>query len=275
MNDDTLSNTKKSYKFVNVKQFSRGKDPSKNEDVAACSDTTIVLSDGATDKSGQVFEGRFGGELAAELVIKVCMTSQANGAELIAEATSALKHLYEKINPAALKDSAYRFAATLTIARIVDDRLVVTQLGDSPFRINGTQPYTNNKVFDNLTASARKQYIEITGDVAGSRDFIAPLLKGQHQYQNNTDSPLGYGIIDGMSVPEKFIKTFTFPCDTVWTVELASDGYYGVFPSEVSIAGYEALHEHIEQVDPDKYRQYPSQKSSDDRTVIIANLQEQ
>ena len=231
-----------------------------------------MLSDGATDKSGQNFEGRSGGELASELVTDVCLRSQANGVELVAEVTEALGELYKRINPAALEDSAFRFAATMVVARIVGDELVMTQVGDSSFRINGTDVYTNNKVVDDLTANARKRYVEATGDVNGSRDFIMPLLKTQHLYQNNPDLALGYGVIDGMSVPEKFIKSYTFPVDSVQSIELVSDGYYSAFPSEVDPASYEALHSYIEEVDPNKCGAYASTKQSDDRTVLIANL---
>lgn len=262
----------KNVSFSNIRFFSEGKNPPKNEDVIAYSDTILVLSDGATDKSGQVFEGRTGGEIAAELAVNVCLKSQKNGTELINEITSQLKELYEQINPNALEDSAYRFAATLVVARIVNDEVIITQVGDSSFRINGTDTYTNNKLVDYLTANTRKAYIEETGDVAGSRDFIMPLLKAQHRYQNNAELPLGYAVIDGTPVPEQFIKIHALPLNTVRSIELVSDGYYGVFPESISIEAYETLFKNIEEVDPDKYRQYVSTKTSDDRSVLIAEI---
>lgn len=258
--------------FTTIEQFSEGKNPPKNEDFVGFNDTTIVLSDGATDKSGQRFNGRSGGELAAELVVTTCLQSNHSGEALITDITSALRSLYEQINPAALTDSSYRFAATVVVAKLSDEDLIITQVGDSSFRINGTDTYVNTKHVDTLTANARKQYIELTNDIAGSRDFILPLLKAQHVYQNNADSPLGYGVIDGSPVPTRFIQTFTFKKSEVSSLELVSDGYYAAFPKTVSIDAYEALHEHIEQVDPHKCGAYLSTKLSDDRTVIIAHL---
>jgi len=259
-------------RFKGVEVFTEGKNPPKNEDVVGANEHTLVLSDGATDKSGQSFEGRSGGELAAELVVQTCLSSDATGEALIAEVSGALRSLYESINPSALTDSAFRFAATLVAAKLVADQLVITQVGDSSFRINGTDTYTNDKLVDKLTANVRKEYIEATGDVTGSRDFIMPLLKAQHIHQNNADSPLGYGVIDGSPVPAKFIKTYTFPTADVKTLELVSDGYYSAFPEATTIEAYEALHETIEQTDPNKCGEFTSTKLSDDRTVAIAQL---
>lgn len=265
--------TKETYTFSNPEVLSVGKNPPKNEDMVGYGDTTLVLSDGATDKSGQDFDGRTGGEIAAELVTEVCLSSRANGVELVEEISEKLRALYERINPGALEDSAFRFAATLLSARIIDGQLIITQVGDSSFRINGVDGYTNNKLVDQLTANARKEYIETTGDIEGSRDFIMPLLKAQHKYQNSSSLPLGYGVIDGTAVPEQFVKVYTFPADSVHTIEIASDGYYNVFPDKAEVAAYEALHQHIEEVDPNKCKDFASTKLSDDRTVMIAKLQ--
>jgi hypothetical protein len=236
--------------------------------------TTLVLSDGATDKTGLSFEGRTGGELAAELVVETCLQSEACGHELVSEVTDALRRLYERINPLALNDSAYRFGATMVAAKIVGEHLVITQVGDTSFRINGADVYTNNKEVDAINAQIRKTYIETTGDIAGSRNVILPRLREQHKLQNNPDDQLGYGVIDGTDVPEKFVKVFTFPRGTVHTLEIASDGYYGAFPEEPSIESYEQLHQKIEETDPYKCGEYASTKTSDDRAVAIAQLTE-
>jgi len=258
--------------FTGVEVFSEGKNPPKNEDFVGSNETTVVLSDGATDKSGQSFEGRSGGELAAELVVETCLNSDLVGEELVHEISNRLRGLYEHINPNALTDSAFRFAATVVVAKLVNDQIVITQVGDSSFRINSTDTYTNNKIVDTLTANTRKEYIEATSDIAGSRDFIMPLLKAQHVHQNNSDSPLGYGVIDGSPVPSKFIKTYTFKQSDITTLELVSDGYYGAFPQENTLDAYEALHETIERTDPHKCGEFASTKLSDDRTVVIARL---
>lgn len=272
MSHELANDSREALVFSTPEVFTEGKNPPKNEDAVGYNETTLVLSDGATDKSGQDFEGRTGGELASELVVATCLESEANGIELVNVINHKLIELYERINPLALDDSAYRFAATIVVARLVNDEVVVTQVGDSSFRINGSETYTNNKLVDELTAGTRKRYIDITGDVAGSREFIMPLLKSQHRYQNNPDLALGYGVIDGTPVPEQFVKVRSFPAGSVQTIEIVSDGYYGVFPESADVTAYEELHEHIETTDPSKCGDFASTKLSDDRTVLIAKL---
>lgn len=258
--------------FHSIELFTEGKNPPTNEDLTGWNETTLVLSDGATDKTGLSFEGRTGGELAAQLVVEACLASSLSGEALVDEATASLQALYARINREALHDSRYRFAATMVAVKGIGDAIIVTQVGDSSFRINGTYVYSNDKAVDTLTTGARKAYIETTGDIAGSRDFILPLLKEQHHYQNNADSPLGYGVVDGAPVPVKFVRTYAFPRDDVHTIELVSDGYYGMFPNTPTVEAYEDVHQYIERTDPYKCGQFASTKLSDDRTVVIATL---
>lgn len=261
--------------FNHYEQFSEGKNPPKNEDVIGRNESTLVLCDGATDKSGKRFEGpdgreQTGGELAARLAVETCMHSDKFGQELVDEISSNILKLYESINPDALEDSSSRFGATLVVAKAVSNEIIITQIGDTSFRINAEQVFMNDKLIDQITANARKEYIEATGDTAGSRDFIMPLLKQQHKFQNNPDHPLGYGVLDGTQVPVKFVKTFCFQRGEVHTLEIVSDGYFGAFPEEATTNSYEEIHRQIERVDPDKYKKYISTKSSDDRAVLIA-----
>src|SRR5664279_309270 len=111
-----ITSAKKPLHVLDIKEFSRGKNPPKNEDLFGHNNTTIVLSDGATDKSGQSFEGKTGGELAAQLVVETCLQSDVYGEELVNEVGVKLRSLYQQINPNALSDSTYRFEATMIVA---------------------------------------------------------------------------------------------------------------------------------------------------------------
>lgn len=270
-----------SDQYFSLKSFTAGKAPDRNEDAFGFNASTIVLADGATDKTtityGQAAENdtyKTGGEIAADIAIRTTLASNLNGEELAHSITKAMQQYYAKHTPQALQDSAYRFASVLVVARVIDSQLIVTQIGDVAFRVNGHDEYTNDKEIDEINANIRKKYAEETGDTLGSREHILPRLKNQHRLQNNNKDPLGYGALDGSPIPDKFIRTFSFPLTDIRTLEIATDGYFGVFPKEATIEAYEKLHAHIEAVDPYKIGEFASTKVSDDRTVLIATFKQ-
>lgn len=184
-----------------------------------------------------------------------------------------MQSYYQKHSPAALEYSGFRFSAGGTVlARIVADKLVITQIGDVAFRLNGQDVHIDNNLMDYINSNIRKNYINKTGDIAGGRDHIMPLLREQHKLHNNAKTEFGYGVLDGSQVPDRFICTFCFDLSTIKTLELVTDGYLGRFPDSVSIEAYEDMHEYIETVDPYKINEFISTKPADDRTVLIANF---
>ncbi|MFN7163044.1 MAG: hypothetical protein ACK5VJ_00780, partial [Pseudomonadota bacterium] len=56
-----------------------------------------------------------------------------------------------------------------------------------------------------------------------ARALMNPLLSIQSFFANNPDDPLGYGVMDGTSVPEKFIAATRVHQAT--TIVMTSDGY--------------------------------------------------
>jgi hypothetical protein len=275
--------------------FAEGKMPSRNEDVVAVGDKYLVIADGATDKTGLQFEKdpetglyKTGGEIAASIAAAIAGASEKTGLALVQEVTDGIRSYYAEHNPEALTDSAYRFATTIVAARIVGDRFVVTQVGDSLFRINGTTVYENNKAVDKLRASERIRKIQELAelrpngiptelDIAAGREAIQDELNKQHLLQNNVDDPLGYGVLDGTAVPDRFVKIYDFPLDSITTFELVSDGYYGAFPDEATVPAWEAVHRRQLETDPYNIDEFPSNKSSRngqagyDRSVIISH----
>jgi serine/threonine protein phosphatase PrpC len=258
--------------MAKVEIFTKGKTKDFNDDVGLNNDHAWVVCDGVTDSYNRQFDGRHSGELAARLTAEEVLAVELNGKPLVDHINKKLQELYRRINPEALTDPKARFMTTLVCGRITGKKLVVTQVADSGFRINGTDTYFDTKKIDDLTSQLRAHYIQLTGDIAGSRDFIVPIIREQLTYCNNPDHVLGYGAISGTPIPEKFIRVFEFDMSAVHTLELFSDGYYDQLSDEVSIAAYEAKREQIELEDPDKYKKYVSTKSNDDRTVMIVRF---
>jgi len=260
--------------MTKVNFFSKGKSEDRNEDFFSYNENSFVLSDGATDKSGKTYEGKTGGEIISQFVVKEALSSKLNGVELINFLNQRVSSLYSDLNITDIIGNAqFRFSCTIVVLRIVDDKLIITCVGDSGFRINGKEVYRDTKQVDIINAKERSKYILETNDISGSREYIMPLLLEQFEYQNNPNNSLGYGVIDGTNTPEKFIKVFQYSKDKIKTIEIFSDGYF-LIPFESSISEWEKSFEYVEREDPYKFNQYKSTKAKDDRTVAIIRFDE-
>lgn len=264
--------------YFSVQAHSVGKRPERNEDYYGWNEHRIVLSDGATDRSGVRYEvdeatGAYktGGEIASRLAVQAALASPLHGDPLVHAVTRRVQGYYRTHCPEALTDTAARFSASLLVVTLLlaQQAVEVLQVADSPFRINGTTIYDNPMLIDEHNIALRAATYNKTGDIRAADTAIAPALAAQHRLQNNANDSLGYGVIDGGLVPEQFIKSYQFPLSEVHTIELASDGYYGHFPKDASIEAYEAMISEIHTDDPYKVGRYPAIKPTDDRTVLI------
>jgi len=294
------------YKMELIGSWTKAKnaDPTKNEDVTIANNEVFVLADGATDKTGITYpSGKSGGRELADIAAQVAARSEKSGYELADEITQAVRAFYEANNPDALEDPSKRAATTLVTARVVGDKTVITQIGDSNIRVtfkDGTrQVFTNDKLIDEENARLRSDYIqrelsrfneengrepsdeERSEIIASGRGVIQQRLNEQYKLQNITDdSTYGYGTIDGTIIPRTFtdgtptgfVKEYTLDSESIDTIELVSDGFYGAFPDVASQTEYAALHERLHAEDPDKYLKYLSTKPNDDAAVLIARL---
>ena len=193
--------------MVKVQTFSKGKTENKNEDYFDYNETCFVIADGATDKSGKKYNDKTGGELVSRIVVKECLSTNLNGTKLVIHLNKKVKELYADLNIInEIQDPKFRFTCGFICIRIIDNKILITYLGDLGFRINGSEIYQETKQIDIDNSEARSKYIRETNDVNGSRNHIMPLLLKQFEYQNNPAEPLGYGVIDGTNTPAKFIK---------------------------------------------------------------------
>lgn len=258
---------------MKVDTFSHGKTPPKNEDFFDYNQTSFVIADGATDKSGRLYQGKTGGEIVSRLTVKEALETNLNGIELISHLNKEVAEKYKELDILSdITDPKFRFTCGLIAVRLLKDKIAITSVGDLGFRVNGDFVYSGEKAVDDLAIEARSKYIQETGDVEGSRAQIMPLLLKQFEYQNNTEEELGYGVIDGTHTPDKFIQIFEFDREEVKSIELFTDGYFQI-PEKVGIHSWEEAHKKVEQIDPDKWKKYKSTKSKDDRTVALLTLE--
>ena len=126
---------------------------------------------------------------------------------------------------------------------------------------------------DTCLAEARRQFPDIP------QADLEPLIEGgiidgQGRFQNTTQSPLGYCVLDGFAVPMPLVRAFDRPKSSIRSLELFTDGYF-VHGANPTIDAWEAAFAEVERTDPDKRHAYPSVKGSigrvraDDRTVVI------
>jgi hypothetical protein len=99
------------------------------------------------------------------------------------------------------------------------------------------------------------------------------IANGQGRFQNIVGPYLGYGGIDGFTIPERYVDSRSYALAGIETVELFSDGYFK--PGEgFGVAAWEAAFAEVEAEDPHKIGRYMSTKGTsaavltDDRTYL-------
>lgn len=258
--------------MIQVDTFSKGKVNNKNEDAFKNSDTCFVVADGATDKSNKKYDGKTGGEIVANLIVKLCIKSKLNGFELVEYINTELHKLYKKYRILSVtRDPMYRFTAVFVVARLIEDKIVVTIVGDVGLRINGNKKYQFANPNGEIHAKIRSDYIKKTGDIEGGRSQILPIIIEEYKYQNHPSHKLGYGVVDGTKTPKKYVEIFKYNVEDINTIELFSDGYYDE-PKGTTIEDWERMYARIEKEDPYKYKKYLATKPKDDRTIMIINI---
>lgn len=264
--------------MATVEQFTNGKVPERNEDSFGHNDHRFVLADGATDKSGRTYGGKTGGELVSELIVRRALETELVGKEFVDDINTQLAELYSSVGIAnEVADPKYRFSSTCILVHVGDSEISITVVGDSGFRINGSEVHQDFKHVDVQNAEARSLFISehltssgITEELQQqARQHILPLLVKQFEYQNNPTHKLGYGAMDGSTTPEKFIRTLHLPEGAVQTIELFSDGYPATPTNEITIEAWEEAYALANKEDPYRYKKYKSTKTRDDRTVVI------
>ncbi|MCB9359193.1 hypothetical protein H6503_04640 [Candidatus Woesearchaeota archaeon] len=255
--------------MVNVEIFSDGKSKDRNEDFFGYNENCFVIADGATDKSGKIHDGKTGGEIISRLIVEECLKVSHDGKELVEHLNKAVKGTYSKYGISDLTvDPKYRFTSSFICVRISASKIVVTSVGDCGFRVDGKEVYKEIKESDQINSKKRANYIEKTGDIEGGRDHIIPFLIDNFKNQNNADSELGFGVIDGTETPGKFISLYKFNVSGINTIEMFTDGYL-IIPDDVSIKSWEDGYRKVKEEDPYRYKEYKETKIDDDRTIAI------
>lgn len=165
--------------------FSKWKSLDKNEDAYFQNENMLILSDWATDKSWKIYEWKTWWKIISQIIVLEARKTTLNWIALVDLLNSKIQRFYIE-NKVDINNLLNIFSWTLVIVRMEWDKIYITQVGDTSFRINGTDLYTNNKLIDIITSILRKKFISKFWEnfLKEARDFIMPILKIQNQYQN-------------------------------------------------------------------------------------------
>lgn len=247
-----------------------------NEDLLVMTPAFIAVVDGTTDKTGGRFDGKTGGQLAADIIRQVLEKDDSladkDGAFVVSHIQSALQSYAEEHNT---EEHDIHLSASAAIYSVVLQQ--VWLVGDCQFMIDG-KLYTNHKKVDVVLSEARSLAIHmllksgvteqklIHDDI--SRQFIMPWLKTQHVLENSDDR-YGYQVFSSKGLITDIVSV-DVPVGS--HVVLATDGYPELMPT---LAESESILEKIRREDPLCYRLYKSTKgvregnvNFDDRTYI-------
>ncbi len=280
---------KEHYAAFSLKSFSEGKKSALSDDLILAGETSMTVIDGATAAVPFNLEGLTSGQFAAKNIANILGTVAPNihSVQLADVLTTAFNQilLSSAAAPYIAETPEARPCASLVHATMYKDKLHITQIGDTAFRINGNQLFKNEKQIDKLHAAIRQKVmldlLQIRPDIdteellIRGRQAIQPLIKLQRTLYQNKKCMRGYGVIDGNPIPPEFINYYTYPLSAIETVEIFTDGYFKV-AEEPTIESWEQAFEQVEEEDPYKYLTYPSTKGSipgqqytDDRAIAI------
>ena len=119
----------------------------------------------------------------------------------------------------------------------VEPKRQIWRVGDCQFRMGG-RTFTNELEVEAIGARQRAVLIAamqmrgMSDDAIMAsnayRDIFMPFFAPLLDFANRTDHPLGFGVMNGLPVPDSFIQVFDIPAGVTELV-LTSDGYPQVF----------------------------------------------
>ena len=152
---------------MKIEAFSEGKNldaPEANEDqFLVLPERGYAVFDGATDITGQLYDGKRGGWLASHIAMHAVARFLLDPAErelraerLVDHVSAAIRASYEhhKMLDIARDGASRRFCATLALAADLGDNFRFVLIGDSGLRLNGAKIFVNDTALDLVTALA-------------------------------------------------------------------------------------------------------------------------
>ena len=174
------------------------------------------------------FEGKTGGQIAAEIVCKILERPSISLRSLILQANHKIRQMQE-VTGLSIK-YADQLAGTTVAAVRLGDVIEIVQIGDAivAWRLkDGRVEATRNQQFlhdRELLAIFMETMKSSHGNREEAWKHYLPISKEYRQRDANTTHPSAYGILNGQPQAERFITYQEFPKAGISTIILCSDG---------------------------------------------------
>jgi hypothetical protein len=168
---------------MKIEAFSEGKyldAPEANEDqFLVLPGIGYAVFDGATDNTGQLYDGKRGGWHASRIAMRAVgdflldpEKRELRPERLIEHISAAFRASYVRhgILETMRGDPALRFGATLTLAADLGETFRFVLIGDSGLRINGAEGFINDPGHDLITASLRVEGYRMVEEAGGGAE---------------------------------------------------------------------------------------------------------
>jgi glycerophosphoryl diester phosphodiesterase len=209
------------------------------EDGYLYNDNFVAVVDGATDKTNIDFNGKKGGYIIKEAVLRAISTfdSKIDKKEALLVLNAVVQEEYKKYNLLERMQNNIMDRAACAFAIYSDYRKEIWVVGDCQILIDNEE-YNFGKEVDRINSEMRSLvnniYLEQGGTIEEltnrdiGREAIMGVLKTQSLYSNNIHSIYGYDNFDGIyEVEGKTIKVK----NDVKQIILSSDGYPKLYSS--------------------------------------------
>lgn len=228
------------------------------EDTYLCNDHFAAVIDGATNVSGELFQGKTPGQHAAATIKETIL--ELSGRENIQEIIQAINRKYKKLYKVLeiedqIKHKPYiQPSAAMVLYSKYHHK--VWMIGDCQCFHSG-QLFQNMKRVDEVFEEVRSIVLkgelirgatvqELLENDIGFK-LIRPLIQKQYNFQNQApDCLYSYGVVNGFPIPQALIKTIDIPGDITY-LSLGSDGYPKIYGS---LEETEAELERVLAIDP-------------------------
>lgn len=218
-----------------IEQFVRSKTGREEdcEDLVVVTDVFVAVIDGETDKTGETYDGLFGGKFAG-----VVLKGEVGQLPPDCDVDTCVERLTNALSAASGSPGARTGSGdgggrpSAVIAMYSPARREVWRIGDVGIRV-GSRVYAEKKGIDRVLSEARAALLEahliegVSIDALRSadpgREMILPALREQHVFRNAMGAKYGFGCVDGSPIPSAYREVFRV--DAGETVVLATDGY--------------------------------------------------